>query len=380
MTGALPDQASADAPAARPGRVSQAKVALLLPLTGAGTTAPIAKGLKQAAEMALIEQGGTSLQLIVKDDGGTPEGARAAAAEAIKDGAELILGPLFAKSVEAVAPAARQAGVPIIAFSNDRRVAGTSTYLVSFLAEQEVERIIGYAASRGKRQFAALVPDDAYGKVTEATFRAAVARHGGSVKSVQVFPATANAMLEPVRTIAETIRESDASGQPVDALFIPASVDALSTLGPQLAYAKIDPRKVQLLGTGGWDTPQLGKDAVYVGGWYPAPDPRGWRDFSEKFARTFGSPAPRIATLAYDAVSIAIALAAGPAKVRFTDANLTRAGGFSGVDGPVRLLADGTAERSFAVLEVQKFGSSLIDQAPLAFGAGRLSSIAPRVN
>jgi ABC-type branched-subunit amino acid transport system substrate-binding protein len=376
----LPDRPPDEPAAVRPARTAEVKVALLLPLTGAGTTAPIAKGLKQAAEMALIEQGGSAIQLVVKDDAGTPEGARAAAEEAIKDGAELILGPLFAKSVEAVAPLARQAGVPVIAFSNDRRVAGASTYLLSFLAEQEVERIVGHAVAQGKRRFAALVPDDAYGKVTEAAFRAAVSRQGGTISAVETYAAGANSMLEPVRRTADAIRDAEAAGQPIDALFIPASVDALASLGPQLAYAKIDPRKVQLLGTGGWDTPQLGKDAVFVGGWYPAPDPRGWRDFSERFAKTFGSPAPRIATLAHDAMGIAVALSTGPAKGRFTSETLTRPSGFGGIDGPVRLLADGTADRRFAILEVQKFGASLVEPAPAAFATQKVSSTAPRVN
>ena len=80
----------------------------------------------------MFERDNPSLQLIVKDDKGTPEGAKAAAEEAIKGGASSILGPLFAKSVAAVAPVARQADVPVIAFSNDRQVAGNGVYLLSF--------------------------------------------------------------------------------------------------------------------------------------------------------------------------------------------------------------------------------------------------------
>ena len=48
---------------------------------------------------------------------------------------------------------------------------------------------------------------------------------------------------------------------------------------------------------------------------------------------------------------------------------MTRAGGFTGVDGTYRLLADGTAERALAILEVQKIGAGIIE-APPALGAG----------
>ena len=53
--------------------------------------------------------------------------------------------------------------MPVLAFSNNTQVAGQGVYLVSFLAEQEAERIVSYAAAQGKRRFAALIPDDAYG-------------------------------------------------------------------------------------------------------------------------------------------------------------------------------------------------------------------------
>ena len=110
------------------------KVALLVPLSAQGHAGMIGKSLKQAAELALFERDNPSLQLIVKDDKGTPEGAKAAAEEAIKGGAKLILGPLFAKSATAVAPVARQAGVPVIAFSTDRQVAGNGVYLLELPA------------------------------------------------------------------------------------------------------------------------------------------------------------------------------------------------------------------------------------------------------
>ena len=58
------------------------KVALLVPLSAQGQPGVIGKSLKQAAELALFERDNPNLQLIVKDDKGTPEGAKAAAEDA----------------------------------------------------------------------------------------------------------------------------------------------------------------------------------------------------------------------------------------------------------------------------------------------------------
>ena len=355
------------------------KVALLLPLTSTGHTEAVAKALKQAAELAIFELDNPNVQFLAKDEKGTPEGAQAAAEEAIQQGAELIIGPLFAGSVRAVAPIARQAGVPVLAFSNDSQVAGNGVYLLGFPPQQEVERVTSYALSRGHRRFAALLPEDAYGKITEAAFRSAVGAGGGAIAALETYPPASNAMVEPAQRIVAAMRQAEEAQQPITALFVPGGPDVLPRLGPLLSYANIDTAQVKLLGTGGWDFPNIGREGVFVGGWFASADPRGWRDFSERFANTYGSSPPRLASMAYDAVSIVVRLSSQPSGARFSAASLTRPQGFSGIDGPVRLLPSGIAERGLAVLEVQDIGASVIDP-PRGFSSAGGSSPSSGVN
>ena len=351
------------------------KIALLLPMGGMGETAAVAKNMKRAVELALFERNDPSIQLVTKDDGGTAPGARAAADAAVQAGAEIILGPLFAKSVSGVAPVARKARVPVLAFSNDTQVAGNGVYLMSTLPEQEVERIVSYAAMRGKRRFAALIPDTAYGRVVGPAFRRAVQRAGGSVAIVEKYPPGANGMLGPAKRVVEAIRTNAAAGAPVDALFLPGGQEALPQIGPVIAYSGLDTSRVKLLGTGAWDFPSIGRDKAFVGGWYPSPDPLAWRAFAERYAKTFGSTPPRIASVAYDAMGLAINLSSNPPGTRFTPGNLTRKNGFAGVDGIVRLEPSGLSQRGLAVLEVQTFGATVIDPAPRSFNDTQLSSV-----
>ena len=350
----------------------KAKVAVLLPLTGSAQSAAVAKGMKQAAEMALFELNNPGFQLIVKDTKATAEGAAAAATAAASEGVELIIGPLYARSVRAVGQVARQAKLPVIAFSNDRTVAGNGVYLLSFLADEEVNRIVDFAAGQSKRSFAALVPEGMYGDLVSASFRTAVARNGGTVVAMEKYPNNSNGMLEPSQRLFKLVKESMEQGNPVDAIYLPGGPDTLPSLAPLIDYANLGTTPVKFLGSGGWDYPNLGRNKNFIGSWYPAPDPRGWRTFSEKFARTFASAPPRIATLSYDAVTIAIRLAtAHAAGARYTAANLTRPNGFVGVDGAFRFTAGGTAQHSLAVLEVQKFNPTVIDPAAAGFDAPR---------
>src|SRR5882724_1199414 len=180
----------------------QVKVGLILPLSAAGNAGVAAQSMKNAAEMALAEFQNPNVQLLIKDDGGSPQGAQQGTQQALGEGAEIILGPLFAASVPATAQLTRAKGVSVLAFSTDSSVAGRGVYLLSFLPESDVNRIVGYAAGIGKRSFAALVPDNAYGNVVEAAFKQEVGRKGGRVIAFEKYGADRST---PARTVAQSL-------------------------------------------------------------------------------------------------------------------------------------------------------------------------------
>jgi ABC-type branched-subunit amino acid transport system substrate-binding protein len=336
-------------------------VALLLPISAPGSASSVAKALKQAAELALFDFDNPDISLVPKDTMGTPNGARAASQSAVEDGAELIIGPLFAQEVSAAAQVARSAGIPMIAFSSDEKVAGNGVYLLSFLAGRDVPRIVSLAMSRGKRNFAVLVPQTPYGRIAEAAFAKAVASGGGSAPVRASF--SGSNMESAVQQVARAVQ----SGQRIDALFLPAGQEELPRLAPQLAAAGLTSAKVQFIGTGQWDYPNVGSQQALVGGWYPAPDPKGWNSFAQRYAKTFGGTPPRISSLGYDAMSLAVSLSQNPPGQRYSFSQLTRPSGFAGVDGLVRLLPDGTSERGLAILEVRSGSPSVISPAPRSF-------------
>jgi branched-chain amino acid transport system substrate-binding protein len=341
----------------------QVRVALILPLTAAGNAGVAAQSMKNAAEMALGEFRNSEIQLLVKDDAGTPQGAQAAAQQALDEGAEIILGPLFAQAVRAVGAVARPRGISVIAFSTDASVAARGVYLLSFLPETDVNRIIGYQLSRGKRSFAALLPDNAYGAVVQAAFQQEIARRNGRVLALQKYPADPSRIAGPVQQVAQVARQ-------VDNIFIPDSADAVPQVVRQLAASGVDLRRVQLLGTGLWDDPRIFSDKQLQGGLYAAPDTSGFRKFSARYRSRYGRDPVRTATLAYDAVALVIALTKTQGAQRFTESVLTNSSGFSGIDGVFRFRTNGTNERGLAVLQVTSTGGRVISPAPRSFRPG----------
>lgn len=353
----------AEGPPTAPIGAGQIRVALILPLSAPGNAGIAAISMKNAAEMALAEFKEPNVQLLVKDDAGTPQGAQAAGQQAIDEGAEMIIGPLFAQSVSAVGGVARSRGIPVIAFSTDASVATRGVYLLSFLPESDVRRIVDYAAARGKRSFAALLPDNAYGAVVEAAFQQAVARRGGRVVALEKYPADPARMGESIRRIAQA-----AGG--ADSLFIPDGADAVPQVVQQLEASRVNLKRLQLMGTGLWDDPRIMENPSLAGGLFAAPDSAGFKGFATRYRARYGGDPVRTATLAYDAVALVAALVKTQGQQRFSEQTLTGSSGFAGIDGIFRFKSDGTNERGLAVLRVAPGGAQVVNPAPKAFTPG----------
>jgi ABC-type branched-subunit amino acid transport system substrate-binding protein len=358
-----PEQTAAPPPQAATIGNGQIHVGLILPLSAQGNAGVAAQSMKNAAEMALAEFKEPNVQLIVKDDGGTPQGAQAGAQQAIAEGAEIIVGPLFAQSVSAVGAVARQRNIPVIAFSTDASVATQGVYLLSFLPETDVNRIVDYAISRGKRSFAALLPDNAYGTVVEAAFQQEVARRGGRVVVLQKYPLDPNKMAEAIHRVAQAANQ-------IDSIFIPDGADAVPQVVAALAADHVNLKRIQLLGTGLWDEQRIFSTKALEGGWYAAPESAGFRGFSARYKSRYGQDPVRTTTLAYDAVALVAALVKTQGTQRFTEQVLTNSSGFAGIDGVFRFRADGTNERGLAVLRVEPNGPQVASPAPTSFQPG----------
>jgi ABC-type branched-subunit amino acid transport system substrate-binding protein len=339
------------------------RVAMILPLGASGNAALAAQALRNAAELAMEESGGADLQIIVKDDGGNSQGAQGAAQQAADEGARAIIGPLFAHTVAAAGQVARSRSLPLVGFSTDTNVATQGVYLLSFLPETDVERVVRYAAAHGKRSFIALLPENAYGSVVEAAFREAVPAAGGRIVGIERY-----ATDKP--NYADAARRLAAAAQAADAVFLPDAADVVPQLAQALTAAGVDLKRMQLMGTGLWDDPKMAASPSLAGGIYAAPDPNGYRAFAQRYRARYGREPVRTAALAHDAVSLMAAIVKSQGPGGISDQAIQSPAGFSGVDGIFRFKSDGTNQRGLAIMQVQPGGARVLEPAPRSFSAG----------
>jgi branched-chain amino acid transport system substrate-binding protein len=339
----------------------KARIALLLPLSG--RSAPIGQAMQQAAEMALFDTGAKELALSAYDSGDSPDAAIQAYRKAQTDGAALILGPLFGPSATALAPLRREGRINMISFSNDESVAQPGLWVMGIAAPPQVRRVVDYAVSTGIKRFAVLAPRTTYGEQMARALESRVAMRGATMVGSEMYDDGGD-----VSAAAKRIADA-ARGEGKLAVLVPVAPPRVTTVLASLSAAGVESRSVQLIGTGVWDVPSIGSEAMLRGAWYAAPDPARRADFERKYVATYGRPPHRLATLAYDAVSLASQLARSKPGGDFSAEAIANPNGWTGVDGPFRFLPDGRTERALAVIEVQGDRGVVVSPAPATFAS-----------
>jgi branched-chain amino acid transport system substrate-binding protein len=363
-------------------------VAMLVPLTG--PLAPYGEALANAAK--LVFPAGSSPGLDVRDTGGTPQGAAAAAQAAIAAGDGIILGPLTSPEAHAVAPIAASAGVNVLSFTNDTTVGAPGIWPLGISPRQQVDRVMEVAADKGRTQVAALLPDSDFGRRLASEISSESSRLSEPSPQIVFFDQSFNSVNMAVRDISDfasrgqeienEIRQArnldTAAGReqarelehqqipppPFNTLFIGATrADTLAELATFLPYYDVNQPQVQFLGPALWAplAPQMAHQPVLTGAMYAAPDPAAAASFNAKYQATYGAAPPAIADLGFDAAAIAKVAAS---QGGYTSSVLTAPAGFTGTDGTLVLEPTGQVQRGLAVFQVAPGAPATVAPAP----------------
>ena len=297
----------------------------------------------------------------------------------------MVLGPLTAGETAAVAPLAKAAGIPVLAFTSDASLAQPGVWTLGITPAQQVRRLVLAVQAEGRSRIAAVLPSNAFGDAMAGGVAAAAGAAGLAAPSVQRYGgsfAALNAALKNVSDYdarrgaaeqqaaitpddADTRRRPKESGRPLppppmDALLLGAAGEQLGQALPLLTYYGIGPEQVRILGPALWSR-DAARLSTLSGAWYAAPDPVQRAQFEQAYAAKYNTPPRDLASLAYDAAGVArVAAESGG----FTPGALTRPEGFTGADGLLGLQPDGQTRRGLAIFETDHGGSHVVQPAP----------------
>lgn len=326
-----------------------------------------AESMLAGIELALFEYAGDDFLIIPMDTAGKTSVTEARLDEAIKDKANVVLGPLFGANVKAIRERAEDKKIPIIAFSNDRTAAGGGAYLASISPEEETRRMVDYAISQGVHSFVFLGPQTSYGRQVETALRTEAFNKGGVVLT-SAFYLPDDGGSEAARSVSGILK-SEIATRPNSkvAVMIPERGVALLSIAPLLPYHGVDLTHVMLMGTSLWNDSSVWREPTLEGGVFPSPDPDNLTQFRETYRRIYGRAPTDLAAVAYDAAALTVRLASEN-NLKYN--GVTDPDGFFGVDGLFRFRLDGTSERGLAVMQIEPTGAEVIEKGATQFVAG----------
>ncbi|MCG6883874.1 MAG: penicillin-binding protein activator [Silicimonas sp.] len=339
-------------------------VALLVPKSSQ-SAAGLAQSLENAAWLAVNDLGEVEIDLRVYDTGGTEQGAVKAAGQAMSDGAQIFLGPLFAENARAVGQVASGRGINVLSFSNNPSVAGRNVFLLGNTFQSSADRLMRYAVGRGQGSVFVIHADDAAERQGADAIQRAAQRMGGRVAGVASFPLSQQGVINAIPDISRDFRASGA--QVVFATS--GNSGALPFLAELLPENGITTENAQFIGLQRLDIPSSALSLKGLqGAWFATPSPALVQQFNNRYMAAYGEQPTAVAGLAYDGIAAIGALVARGNSNALTGAALTQGAGFAGVNGPFRFLSDGTNERGLAVAQIQNNQVIVIDPAPRSFG------------
>ena len=341
------------------------RVALLVPGgSGQAGDEAIAQSLENAARLAVSDLGAVRIDLRVYNTAGRADQAASQAVTAVTDGAQIVLGPVFAESARAVGAALQGTGVNVLAFSNNPDVADGNVFILGPTFDTSARRLAAHAVANGKGRILAVHERNEAGQLGRAAISSAVAVTGGSLAAAEGFDFSQQGVVEAVPRIADAARASGA-----DAIFFTSNTaGALPLLVQLLPENRTGPDRYQYIGLTRWDIPEsiLAMPGVQ-GAWFALPDPGLMAQFTARYQAAYGRAPHPIAGLAYDGIAAVGALARSGRQDALGRAALTQASGFAGVGGAFRLLPDGTNQRGLAVAQIRDRQVIVIDPAPRSF-------------
>lgn len=355
------------------------RIGCMVPLSGPHSAhgRRVVKGLALALKHWEKMFRGSPARLILADTQANPDVAVNALNQLVKEEKVFaVLGPLSHKSAEAIMPLANEYGIPVISFTEKRRVSSPAPFLLhAFVDHQDmIGALLAYCRHvRGFQNFGVLYPEEPYGRALKDLFVQKVPELGGKVLVESSYPPGTTDFKGPLQALAQYAPKDYGGGAEatLDAVFIPDAAQTIALIAPQLPYYGVV--GVTLLGTNLWEEKSLvSAGGVYLeGALFPSAfqrDASGTPDpvqeaFVKDYRETYAEDPDFLAAQAYSATLLVLQAREQVLKEGRPDRMRLRQWLLqlelpNGPLGPMRFAPDGHMERTYPILQIT--GGSLV--------------------
>jgi branched-chain amino acid transport system substrate-binding protein len=331
-----------------------------LPVTGPEASFGLA--VHNGIAIAVAEQnraggvrGGRIVMRTIDTHGRTSEAAAAVNRLATEERAVAILGEVTSRASLAGAGVAQGLGVPMIApvaTHPDITRVGDMISRACILDEAQAVAMASFARTRLKAARVAVLYDltQPYSSGLATLFDQAFSRLGGTIATVQTF----NGASLDVQAQLEAIRDAK-----VDAIFAPLYYAPAAVIARKLRELDVT---APMLGTDGWDSPELGKlagaalDGSYYTSSFAAGDPRPIvQELVKQYRAKHGGDPDGLAALGYDSARLLFAAMTRARSLSGRDLAeaIGSTKGLQGATGTLTMGPDREPRKPVAVLQIK---------------------------
>lgn len=364
-------------------KTDQKKVQVALFLPFSGKNKDLGFSLFNSATISLFYNDPNGIiELVLFDSKENPKDSEKAFKEIIDKKIKIVIGPIFSNSVEAIEKLARQHKITVISLSNNQNLINKidkegGVFISGILPEMQIEKIVNYAISQGKLNFAIIAPSNQYGKTITELLKKFVRSKQGNFITSEFYDNNSKDLDRVVERVIDSFilpdnlskakKDKDLVINDYDRIYpqvimIPESGKIASKIISSIKKQNKEERDFQILGTSQWDDKSI-FDSNLINAWFPAPENEKFSDLENFYYSKYEKFPPRLASIVYDMIGLIAEITnrkqgQTPNLSDFINFKNGDKNGYQGVDGLFRFLPNGLTQRNLAVLKITTSGKA----------------------
>ena len=334
------------------------KIAMLLPISGAGSAGEEGRKMRDGAQLAMDDLGNDLITLTIEDTRGDAALAKKMTVEAMGSGAKAVIGPTELPAARQLSQVSGTKRPPVFALAEN--FAGSpGIYSVRLSEADSAAAAAAALADKGKRKFVLFVAAGADAAAITKRVENSLSIYGASLAVAIPYRTAAGGAEKAVADMAALVDRPEAIIVASGSRNPSAIVSPLKTKG-------FLGKGVALIGTSRWLAHPL-SDPLFDGAYIAALDITETGPIAARFKATFNYDADVNVAYAYDMVALTAGIASAVGPKGMTRQVLENPTGFRGSTGLFRFRADGASERSMPFYQVRNGSLKQIEKSISGF-------------
>ena len=334
------------------------KVGVLIPMSGKNKS--IGHDIMMGIETAFFSEGFYNSEIIFFDSMDIPDEFYNLL---INKNLDLLIGPVFSDKLKEIYQTVDHIKIPVLSFSNNKKLKNKNVWLLGKMQEDEIEHIIDFGIKTGINKLAIIGENTEYSKTLIFTAKNILLKKGIDLDIIIFEEEILNnrvKLRDKIKNISGWRKEHKNKlilpKPKYDGILFTGANEFILKLAPLLSYYDLNSERVTYLGNSKFKSSQLVKELSLQGTFFSSSNEPNIDEFTNEWRDNWGLNPSYFSTLAYDLALFAKKLSLEEDLLNF----ITREKGHKWFTGEVFLTEDGLNKRKQVVNLIENKQSSKI--------------------